>query len=46
MAHYLGLAAGISMGFDSYSYMLIPLSLAVRWFAGTLTEAIVAGVIP
>jgi len=38
-----GLAAGISMGFGSYSYMPIPLSLAVSWFAGTLVEAIVAG---
>ncbi|MGB5304634.1 MAG: hypothetical protein WBO57_00160 [Gammaproteobacteria bacterium] len=40
-----GLAAGISMGFGSYSYMPIPLSLAVSWFAGTLVEAIVAGVL-
>ncbi|NNF95869.1 MAG: hypothetical protein HKM94_02950 [Halobacteria archaeon] len=38
-----GLAAGISMGFGSYSYMPIPLSLAWSWFAGTLVEAIVAG---
>lgn len=40
-----GLAAGISMGFGSYSYMPIPLSLASSWFAGTLLEAIVAGAI-
>lgn len=40
-----GLAAGISMGFGSYSYMPIPLSLAISWFAGTLIEAIVAGAI-
>ena len=38
-----GLAAGISMGFGSYTYMPIPLSLAVGWFVGTLVEAIVAG---
>lgn len=38
-----GLAAGISMGFGSYSYMPIPLSLALSWFAGTLVESIVAG---
>lgn len=38
-----GMAAGISMGFGSYSYMPIPLSLALSWFAGTLIEAIVAG---
>lgn len=40
-----GLAAGISMGFGSYSYMPIPVSLAISWFAGTLVESIVAGVI-
>ncbi|MGB5397955.1 MAG: hypothetical protein WBN96_12465 [Gammaproteobacteria bacterium] len=38
-----GIAAGISMGFGSYTYMPIPLSLAWSWFAGTLFEAIVAG---
>ena len=40
-----GLAAGISMGFGSYSYMPIPLSLAFSWFAGTLVESVVAGAI-
>jgi hypothetical protein len=38
-----GLAAGISMGFGSYTFMPIPWSLALSWFAGTLVEAIVAG---
>ena len=38
-----GLAAGISMGFGSYSYMPIPLVLAWSWFFGILVEAIVAG---
>ena len=38
-----GLAAGISMGFGSYSYMQIPLSLAWGWFFGVLAESIVAG---
>jgi hypothetical protein len=38
-----GIAAGISMGFGSYTYMPIPLSLAWSWFAGTLFESIVAG---
>ena len=38
-----GLAAGISMGFGSYSYMPIPLALAWSWFFGMLVEAIVAG---
>ncbi len=40
-----GLAMGASMGFGSYSYMPIPLSLAWSWFAGSLVEAIVAGAI-
>jgi hypothetical protein len=38
-----GLAAGISMGFGSYTFMPIPWSLALSWFTGTLVEAIVAG---
>ena len=38
-----GAAAGISMGFGSFSYMPIPLSLAVSWFAGVLIECVVAG---
>ena len=38
-----GLAAGISMGFGSYTFMPIPWSLALSWFTGTLAEAIVAG---
>jgi hypothetical protein len=40
-----GLATGISMGFGSYSYMPIPLSLAWSWFFGSWIEAITAGVI-
>jgi len=39
-----GLATGISMGFGSYSYMPIPISLAWSWFFGTWVEVIVAGV--
>lgn len=38
-----GLAIGISMGFGSYSYMPIPLTLAWSWFLGSWIEAIVAG---
>ena len=38
-----GTAAGISMGFGSFSYMPIPLSLALSWFAGMLVESVVAG---
>jgi hypothetical protein len=40
-----GLASGVSMGFGSYTYMPIPLTLAVSWFAGVLVELIVAGAI-
>ncbi|MFA7382766.1 MAG: hypothetical protein WC001_04895 [Desulfurivibrionaceae bacterium] len=40
-----GLATGISMGFGSYSYMPIPLTLAWSWFVGTWIEAITAGAI-
>jgi hypothetical protein len=40
-----GLATGISMGFGSYSYMPIPLTLAWSWFFGSLIEAMVAGAI-
>ena len=40
-----GLATGISMGFGSYSYMPIPLTLAWSWFLGSWIEAITAGAI-
>ena len=40
-----GLAIGVSMGFGSYSYMPIPLDLAMTWFIGTLVELSFAGVI-
>jgi hypothetical protein len=40
-----GLASGTTMGFGSYSYMPIPLTLAWSWFFGSWIEAIVAGAI-
>jgi hypothetical protein len=40
-----GLASGISMGFGSYCYMPIPLTLAWSWFVGSWIEAIAAGAI-
>ena len=40
-----GLATGISMGFGSYTYMPIPLSLALSWFFGSWIETIAAGAI-
>ena len=39
----LGVASGVSMGFGSYSYMPIPLSLAWSWAVGTFFEIVVAG---
>ncbi len=40
-----GLATGISMGFGSYAYMPIPLTLAGSWFFGSLLVAVAAGAI-
>lgn len=40
-----GLATGVSMGFGSYSYMPIPLSLAWSWFLGSLAQATISGAI-
>ena len=40
-----GIAAGFPMGFGSYSYMPIPMTLAVGWFVGTTIEGIVAGAV-
>ena len=40
-----GLVAGVSMGFGSYSYMPIPMSLAWGWFLGSLAEMAAAGAI-
>ena len=42
---FFGLATSVSMGFGSYSYMPIPLTLALSWFFGTWIEAVVAGAI-
>ena len=38
-----GLASGLSMGFGSYSYMPIPLSMAETWFGAALVQGLVAG---
>lgn len=40
-----GVATGVSMGFGSYCYMPIPLSLAWGWLLGTLVEATAGGLI-
>lgn len=39
-----GLAVGVSMGFGSYCYMPIPLSLALSWFFASLVELAIAGI--
>ena len=41
----LGIATGVSMGFGSYCYMPIPLSLAFSWFIASLVELTLAGII-
>jgi len=38
-----GLTTGVSMGFGSYSYMPIPMELAVSWFLGCLIEITILG---
>lgn len=38
-----GLASGISMGFGSYCYMPIPITLAWSWFLGSLVSGVAAG---
>lgn len=40
-----GLVMGISMGHGSYCYMPIPYSLAFTWFAGTVVEITIAGLL-
>jgi hypothetical protein len=40
-----GVAVGIGMGFGSYSYMPIPLKLAVVWFATVVVEGLVGGLL-
>jgi len=38
-----GLAVGIYLGFGSYAYMPIPISLAISWLVGSVIEMTVAG---
>jgi hypothetical protein len=40
-----GLGTGFSMGFGTYSFMPIPLYLALVWSIGTLVETLVGGLI-
>jgi hypothetical protein len=42
---FWGFAAGMSMGYGSYSVMELPYILAAGWFWGTLIEATVGGLI-
>ena len=41
----LGVGTGFSMGYGSYAVMPIPFSMAFAWFAGTVVETVVAGLI-
>ena len=38
-----GLGAGVSMGFGTYSFMPLPLSLAASWCLGAVVEGLAAG---
>jgi len=40
-----GIATGFPMGFGTYSFMPVPLTLAFAWFIGSLVETTVGGVI-
>ena len=40
-----GIGTGISMGYGSYSVMPIPYVMAFVWFAGSVTEAVAAGLV-
>ncbi len=40
-----GIATGVSMGFGSYCWMPIPLSLAWGWMLGCIAETIAAGIV-
>ena len=40
-----GIATGFPMGFGTYSFMPIPLTLAFTWFMGSLLEAVIGGLI-
>ena len=40
-----GCAAGLSMGYGTYSYMPIPYHMALTWFLGTVVEFTIAGLI-
>lgn len=40
-----GIAAGVSFGYGSYPVMPVPYWTAFTWFAGTVFEAVVAGLL-
>ena len=41
----VGIGTGVSMGYGSFAVIPIPYVMAFTWFAGTIVEALVAGVI-
>jgi len=42
---FFGLAAGISMGYGTYSVSPIPYSMALTWFLGSVVEYVVGGLL-
>jgi hypothetical protein len=40
-----GIGAGVSMGYGSFAVMPLPYVMAFTWFAGTVVEALLAGVL-
>jgi hypothetical protein len=40
-----GIGAGVSMGYGSYCVMPIPYAMAFTWFAGTVVQALVGGLL-
>jgi predicted cobalt transporter CbtA len=40
-----GLAAGVSMGFGTYSVMPVPLYMAIVWLVGSIVEMALGGII-
>ncbi len=40
-----GIGTGVSMGYGAYSMMPIPYAMAFAWFAGTLVDAVLGGLL-
>jgi len=42
---WFGIAAGVPMGYGSYSVMPIPYHMALTWCLGSISEAVIGGLI-